>query len=157
MSDDGNQLNMKGLEQLIKALKKKPPVTRVGVLGSTSARNGDGGLTNATIGMFAEYGTSTSPIRSWLRMPLNEYFPKKVYENRDVFIATFKECMKSASLIPLAQQMGVLAEATILEGFDSGGFGQWPQSNMANKTNEQTLVETGQLRNAVTFDVKEGG
>ena len=156
MSDDAYSLKVEGLDKLVKALKRPPPQIKIGVLGDTATRSqAGGGPNNATIGMFAEFGTANAPARSWLRKPLIDHLPKALEGVLDKATAT--ECVKAGSLLPWANKVGVIAEGVVLEGFATGGYGEWPPSNMAYKTNHQTLIESGQLRNAVTHSVTERG
>ncbi len=55
----------------------------------------------------------------------------------------------------LVKKVAVVAEGIVAEAFDTGGFGQWPPSDMTHKKVHQTLVETQQLRNSITSEVKE--
>ena len=50
--------------------------------------------------------------------------------------------------------MGAVGESIVQDAFSTGGFGKWKPSRMENKQTKQTLVETQQLRNSITSDVK---
>lgn len=147
-------LKLDGLEKLLKTLKAKPPTARVGILGS-QARNGDTGLTNAEVGAFHEFGTARLPQRSFLRIPISENLNKYLSRSGAFDKDTFKEVMATGSILPWLKKVAAVAEQIVAEAFDTGGFGKWPPSDMRHKTNKQTLVETQQLRNAVTSEVKE--
>jgi hypothetical protein len=90
-------------------------------------------------------------------MPLTVFLQKRLASsgllNKDVL----KQVVDQKSLVPWVKKIGILAEAIVQEAFDTAGFGSWPPSDMSRKKVHQTLVETTQLRNAVTSDVKENG
>lgn len=152
MADDV-QINLKGLEQLEKALKAKSPRIRVGILGDGAPR--DDGLTNADVGAIHEFGTSSSPVRSFLRMPLTMLLEKSLEGSGAFTPATLANVVKDGSLVPWCRLVAVTAEGLVADAFDTGGFGIWPPSDMRRKTVHQTLVETQQLRNSITSEVKE--
>ncbi len=155
MSDDTISINTKGLDQLLKALKGKLPVVQVGVLGDKNRRTTADGVSNATVGAAHEFGTTKLPIRSFLRMPITEnlrkYLEKSGFFKPDVL----KQVMVAGSIKAWMEKIGVVAETVVADAFASGGFGKWKPSNMANKKNHQTLIETQQLRNSITSRVKE--
>lgn len=147
------KLNATALDKLIKALKAKMPQISVGILGSSS-RQGSTGKTNAEIGAFHEFGTSKTPIRSFLRMPLAEHLAPALKESGLFTQAVLKEVVAEVSVVPWAKKVAIVAEGVVLEAFDTGGYGKWPASDMTHKKNHQTLVETTQLRNAIVSEVK---
>ncbi len=148
------QLNIKNLEKILKAFKAKPVVARVGILGE-SGRRQSSGKTNAEIGACHEFGTTTLPVRSFLRLPISSLM-QKYLDNSGAFDKdVLKEVVAKATFTPWIKKMAVVAESIVSDAFDSGGFGTWAPSNMARKQNHQTLVETQQLRNSITSEVKE--
>ncbi len=152
MSDDTYTLKITGLEKLMKALKEKPPMARIGILGGSTRE--DSGPTNATIGAYHEFGTSKLPVRSFLRMPLTENL-QPVLEASGAFSKdVLAKVVATGSIFPWVQKMAVIAEDIVLEAFDSGGFGKWPAVDMTHKKNHQILVETNQLRDSITTEVK---
>jgi len=154
MSDEfKDQIDTKSLDALYKALKENKYVIRVGVLGGKNARSGPG-QSNATIGAAHEFGTKDLPIRSFLRMPIAEQFPKKLERAGILNEKDINQIIKNSSMKDFANKIGVLAVRTVLMAFDSGGFGKWKESKMEYKKVKQTLVETHQLRDSITYDVK---
>lgn len=145
----------KGLKNLIRMLKKNKASVRVGILGGHNARK-EQGTTNASIGVKHEFGREGMPMRSFLRMPLNLKLQK--YLNKTGFYDASKiaEMVNKMTFVPWLDKIGVVCEAVIQDAFASGGFGQWKPSDMRYKQNHQTLVETQQLRNSITHEVKEG-
>ncbi len=143
---------MGDLNKLAKLLKQSLGRVRVGVLGENAARS-DGELNNAQIGSWHEFGTSQLPVRSFLRVPLQTRFRKAMDASGAFDKASLREVLRQGSFVPWLKKAGIVAEGVVLEAFDTGGFSKWPVSDMANKTNHQTLVETGQLRNSITSEV----
>lgn len=151
------ELNVKGLEQLIKSLKNMP-IARVGILGDKSTR-GSGrsqkSPTNAQIGAWHEFGTTRLPVRSFLRLPITTLLDKRLQQsgafNKDVM----RRVIQGGSIVPWLKLVAIEAEGIVAGAFDSGGYGTWPPSDMRYKKNFQTLIETQQLRNSISSEVKE--
>jgi hypothetical protein len=146
-------LDTKKLDKILEAFKS-PPVARVGVLGDHAARK-EGELTNAQIGAYHEFGTETLPIRSFLRQPITNRLQQFLDKSNAFSKKAMDEVIKSGSLKVYVAKIGVVGEAVVAEAFRTGGFGDWEPSNMTHKKNHETLVETQQLRNSITSDVKE--
>lgn len=146
-------MNLKGLDDLIKALKVKPPIIRVGILGSKDQRQGKG-TSNATIGAAHEFGTTILPQRSFLRIPLADNLQKQMESSGALDKDVLAQVVKEKTVLPWMQKIAVLAESIVIGAFDSNGYGKWKPSNMDSKKVKQTLVETGQLRNSITSEVK---
>lgn len=168
MSDENETtLATPGLDALVKAMSAPAPVVRVGILGQKSVRQSEGGaedskagkegeLNNAEIGVFHEFGTEKMPMRSFLRVPIAEHLEKRMESSGALDKDVLKETIASKTLLPYMKKVAVLAEGIVTDAFDTGGFGKWAPSDMSQKANHQTLVETQQLRNSITSDVKEG-
>lgn len=142
-----------GLEAILKAIKGPVPVARVGILGNKNSRSGKAN-SNATIGAKHEFGEDGMPIRSFLRIPIIENFQKALDRAGALEKGTLKQIVDERSLLVFIKKLGILAEGIVAEGFATGGFGKWKPSNMRYKQNKQTLVETTQLRNSITSEVK---
>lgn len=154
MSDEAYNLEIKGLEKLIAALKGKPPIARVGILGGKAAESHGKLMTNAAIGACHEFGTATLPQRSFLREPISEHLTERLEQSGAFDKEVLKEVVREGTILPWVQKVAVLAEGIVADAFDTGGFGKWKPSNMTYKENQQTLVETTQLRNSITSEVK---
>lgn len=156
---DTVELKTPGLDKLLKALKTKPPQTRVGILGDKTVRGKDSGpnagRTNAEVGAAHEFGTTTLPQRSFLRIPISENLQKEMEKSGALDKDALNEVIKSGTLVPWMKKVAVIAEGIVADAFDTGGFGKWQPSDMTRKKNHQTLIETQQLRNSITSEVKE--
>ena len=161
MSDETTTLEIKGLDQLLKALKKQPPIGRIGILGSKNNRTkkeGSGSApTNATIGAAHEYGTSTHEQRSFLRVPLADNLDKEIENSGALDKDVMREVIKSGSVMPWLSKIMVLAEGIVAGAFDSNGYGKWaPWKTKGYENNTgQILVDTHQLRDSITSEIKE--
>lgn len=157
------RLELKGLDRLLKALKdSSKPYIRVGILGSDATtahtdEDGKSGLTNAEIGAIHEFGSENHPVRSFLRMPLSTYLSENLGSAGAFTKETMQQVIAEGTIDPWLEKVKIIAEETVAEAFDTGGFGEWPASDMEKKKVHQTLVETQQLRNSITAVIKRGG
>jgi phage gpG-like protein len=154
--EDETTFSTVGLDKLIRLFGQSMPTVRVGILGNKSAREGKAGVTNAEVGAFHEFGTSKLPQRSFLRMPLALKLDKQMKQSGAFDKDVLQDAIHTASFVPYMKKIAVLCESIVLGAFETGGYGQWRPSNMNRKKNWQTLVETQQLRNSITSEVKEG-
>lgn len=155
--EDSYTINVKGLDQLLKALKGRPPVARVGILGADprTANSHGKAPSNAEIGAAHEFGTTVLPQRSFLRVPLSDQLQKAMENSGALDKNAMAQVIKQGTVLPWITKIAKLAEGIVSDAFDSGGFGKWKPSDMTYKKNHQTLVETQQLRNSITSEVKE--
>lgn len=161
MQDDNEktEVNNKNLANLLKAMKQNKVVSKIGILGSHNARSGKGSNSNATVGAAHEFGAPARnlPMRSFLRMPITTKFPKAL-ENAHAFTEdAAKEVLKEGSFRVWIEKASILAVATVLEAFDSNGFGTWQKledETLARKKVKQILTETGQLRDSISYEIK---
>lgn len=163
MSDEeAYTINVKGLEQLAKALRREPPKCRVGILNGSTAREAKPGekktLNNAEIGALYEFNDGNNPNRpggSFLRVPISDKLGKALEYSDALNEQTMAAVIASGTVIPWLQKVAVIAESIVAGAFASTGYGKWKMSNMAHKTNAQTLVESTQLRESITSEVRE--
>lgn len=153
MSDDAIEYNDKGLKSLLKALKGDLPTAKVGILGNKNGRRDEG--SNATIGAKHEFGSAGVVQRSFLRVPITdnmqEYLDKSGAFDKDALARVIKE----GSIIEWVKKIGVIAETIVSDGFASGGFGKWAPWRPGYQNNTgQILVDTAQLRDSITSEVK---
>lgn len=141
----------KALKQMVANLKGKLPEARVGVMGMDDIRKGLG--SNAEIGAHHEFGTENLPRRSFLFVPLSDKLPgalAKAKLHREE-LAGFAG---PEGLTLILKKIAIFCEGIVAQAFETGGFGMWPPSDMRYKKVHQTLVETQQLRNSITSEVK---
>lgn len=147
------EIDSKKLRAIIRALSKNK-YARVGVLGNPPRENPEE-PTNVELAIKHEFGVLSEriPARSFLRMPTE-------VASADIAAVANSPTSINALLngkpeVALAR-MGIKAEAVIQEAFDTRGFGGWaPNSRLTImlKGSSSPLIDTGQLRRAVTSDV----
>ena len=156
MDENTIQIDVAGLDKLIRIFKQRMPTAKVGILGRTANRKGEtSGPTNADIGAALEFGSSKVPQRSFLRMPLNTYLNEYLEKSKAFDEKTLKEVMKYGNILSWMTKIAVVAEAVVIDAFNSAGFGKWApwSQNYHNKTGT-ILVDTTQLRGSITSEVK---
>lgn len=106
------------------------------------------------------------PARSWLQMPLerSQDLRAKIKEKtqltkseRELAELAITEYGDYGILGELAQAVGVSALEQIQEAFDTEGFGEWTPNSPATiraKGSEMPLIDTGNLRNSITYKVE---
>ncbi len=149
-------MDTRKLDQLLRVLKKKSPIVHVGVLAGKNARQGTG--TNAEIGAKHEFGIDGMPQRSFLKVPISDNLEKYLTKAGALDQNTvLKEAMAANSLVPLMKKVGITAEKIVSDAFASSGFGKWTPWKIPGYENNtgQVLVDTQQLRNSITSEVKE--
>lgn len=160
-----SDLNIQGLDQLVKALTAKPVVARVGILGSSNhfaqLKQGQSqpahAVTNAEIGAVHEFGTSKIPQRSFLRIPISDNLNREMDRSNLFDQDVLKDVIESGSVVPWVKNVAIAAEGCVLDAFNTGGNGKWPAWKNPNYENNtgQLLVDTQQLRNSITSEVIE--
>jgi hypothetical protein len=152
--------NLDKLKQVEAQLKKEVSV-KVGVLGSKNNRTQTSNYSydNAGVGLKHEFGKfapeigKRMPIRSFLRMPLQTRY-KKTLESKNWFSKDeFEKFIDPNENIKFYRKFGTIAQRIIDDAFKTSGFGTWKLSRMEFKKVHQTLVESNQLRRAITFEV----
>ncbi len=154
-SNDAVQVNTKVLDQLYRAIRDNKITAKIGILGAKNARTGPSS-SNASVGAAHEYGSPARrlPIRSFLRMPITEKLPKELEKSGFFNEDMLKANIKDGNLKQYVDKIAIAAVAVVLQAFDTTGFGTWKLSNMDYKTVKQTLIETGQLRDSIDYEVK---
>lgn len=154
MSEKVIEYHDKGLKNFIAAFKGKIPHARVGILGGKNLRKSEG-PTNAEIGLRHEFGKAGMPVRSFLRVPIIDNLQAGLDESGAFNQDALEKVIAEKSIKNWVAKIGIVAEGIVLEGFHTGGYGKWKPSFMKYKKVQLTLIETNQLRNSITSDVKE--
>lgn len=149
------ELDMKGLDKLIKELKTKYYVD-IGIIGE--GKMGPKGASVAAYGAVHEYGSPKQniPRRSFIQMPL-QVRQKQI---EDAAQRVFKKATESdLDIKRVFKTIGIAAEAQIQDAFDSSGFGTWApdsEATVAAKGSDSVLIDTGLLRKAIASRVGTG-
>lgn len=149
-------------QRQLDAMKRaKEAVIKVGLPANESATSGvyatDSGKPGPTVlevGIWHEYGTQHIPMRSFLRGP----FEQKQAEISKAIDIQFKLVLDDALDIEAALGRVGLTAVNISRGaFKTRGYGVWLDIKQATKTakgSDQVLIDTGTLRNAITWVVE---
>ena len=148
------QLQEKLQAQINNIDKLKTMTVKVGIISSGSGvyENGENVI---DIGIRHEYGTEDIPRRSFLRAP---FFMKKK-EMSSFINKQFKKVIEEGRPAETALELiGIKAQSISQEAFTSSGYGQWPAlspKTIEKKGSSQALIDTGTLRNSITYQVKK--
>lgn len=79
---------------------------------------------NPTLGIVHEFGSKLRniPARSFLRMPLTLFLPKRIQQ---IGIAVWRALVIQNGPLLALKQLGVAGENVVQEAFETGGFGRW--------------------------------
>ena len=146
---------IKALEEQKKNLDKlKTMSVKVGIV-SNGAGGGvyPDGQTVLDVGLMHEYGTEKIPMRSFLRAP---FFVKKK-EIESFVVKQFQKVIEKGFPAESALELiGIKAQSISQEAFTTKGFGQWQElspKTIEKKGSSQILIDTGTLRNSITYQV----
>lgn len=154
-SNDAYSLELSGLDKIMKSLKGKLPIARIGILGGAASAPHGKDTTNGAVGAAHEFGTTRLPQRSFLRVPLTNFLDKQLEGAGLLDENTLKQVIKEGSALPWLKKIAIVAEKVVQGAFDSNGYGQWQGWKNGYVSNTgQILVNTQQLRNSITSEVK---
>lgn len=145
--------DLKGLDNLQKNLNTKL-VAKVGIFSDTNARDGESN--NATIGARHEFGVLSEglPRRSFLKDPIELKRKELLKTAKKVIEANID---KDGGTEKIFELIGIAGEAIVQEAFETGGFGTWQplsQATINKKGSDSILIDTAQLRGAITSKVE---
>lgn len=151
------KLNLSGLDNLKKNLSKNW-FAKVGYLGEKAGRDGDSSINNPTLAVIMEFGSITNniPPRSTLRMPIQTHSREIIqFLNSNVI----KRLFEKGDIKGVFTALGVFVENIVQQAYETRGFGQWAANKAATirrKGSSAPLIDTGQLRRAVTSEAQNG-
>lgn len=111
------------------------------------------GISIIEVGASHEYGAGV-PMRSFLRMPFDVERKKMTGTIESQFKKVLIDGKSARSALGI---IGVQARNVVIDAFKTGGFGQWKditQTTKDLKGSSKILIDTGILRNAITWVVK---
>lgn len=138
-----------GIDGLRKRVKN-PGFVKVGIIDA--GKHTDSNLTVATVGFYNEFGTSTIPERSFMRSTTKE--------KKKEIISLQKKLLKKIQ----AGEMKTEQALGLLGSFVSGLISKKivdikkPENSPATikkKKSSNPLIDTGQLKNSITWKVEE--
>jgi len=160
----GVRLDIARITELKKILQKDSKArVRVGILGPSASRKnkrGRSNLNNPTLGYYHEgllheVGSKSLnyPARSFLRVPLRTKLPEQIEK---IGKAAWQSFILRKGLLRALDQLGMIAENVVQKAFATSGYGRWAPNapaTVAKKGSSAPLIETGQLRKAITHEV----
>lgn len=149
---------LEGLEADLKANSRS--YVKVGILAKNAGRRDGSLLNNPTRGLIHEVGSFSRniPERSFLVMPLRMKLGQALKKLGDP--AVWNKLLVDFGFAILFDVIGNEAVGVILEAFATGGFGQWPQLSpwtVRQKGNADILIDTGEMRGAISYEVVARG
>jgi len=141
-------------DQIANINKLKSMKVKVGVIGNgAGAGIYDDDQTVLDIAIKHEYGDDKTPRRSFLRAP----FSIKKKEMGDFITKQLNKVTEKGFPAETAVDLiGVKAQSIVQDAFTNGGYGQWQALSprtVDSKGSSQILVDTGTLRNSITYQV----
>ena len=154
------RFNLKGLEEIAQEVGNRYR-TRVGVLGDNAERKDeDSGLNNAELLLIQMFGSLVNniPPRDPLLIPIEKH-------RREILqkLATgdMRAAFERKDYHKMFELLGAVALEIVDNAFVTSGDGSWPPNapaTIAAKGSSMPLIDTSQLRRAMTSDViKKGG
>ena len=128
---------------------------RVGILGN-NARKDETDMTNAQVGAIHEFGSRSRniPERSFLRYPLKIAMPKK----SAVLGKAYMKAIEAQDVKQAYEVLGNVGRGVVLSAFRNKGYGRWrdlsPVTVAAKKGKDTPLIDSGELRKSISYDVK---
>jgi len=112
------------------------------------------GMSVISVGAIHEYGAGNNPRRSFLRAP----FTSKRDELTAAIARQFRDVAENGKSADKALGLiGTIAMDISKGAFTSRGYGEWPdlsQATITAKGSSQPLIDTGTLRNSITYVVR---
>lgn len=148
----------KALMKTVLGLKKDRPSVAVGVLESSASR-ADGETTVLNVATFNEFGTKNAdgsvhvPERSFIRAWFDQ--------NRALCQKRLKGLLQRVIKGELTEeqaldQFGLWAQGSIQRRMASSIPPPNADSTVAKKGSSTTLIDTGQLRSSITYEIRKG-
>lgn len=125
-----------------------------GILSDENSRDESTGITNAELGTIHEYGVPEKniPERSFMRSTASEE-ANNLGRLAKIQIA---ECLKGdKSAHDTFATIGEYLQGKIVDKITDGDFEPNTEATMKRKKSSKPLIDTGQLRGAITYEVRE--
>lgn len=104
-------------------------------------------------------GTLKIPARSFLNMPITQHQTELRKKIKNLWGADALDyIVETGDMQSLAIALGQATVNHIQDAFDSGGFGEWAENSpftIANKGSASPLIDKGDLRRAIDYEVED--
>lgn len=141
------------LRGMVEQMKRGNTYVKAGVVGP-QAEADHGGLTNALLAMYQEFGTDKIPARSFVREPFAEHKAQYLAGLRELLPQVVEGKMtarKALGLIGL--KMSADMKAAIIKGIPPPNA----ESTIAAKGSSTPLIDTGKLLSSISHEVVVAG
>lgn len=135
-----------GLKKLKKELVPGKYAVRIGLPDNGQAAEGD--LTLAELGTILEYGTATIPPRPFLENGVR-IAKDKIAQVSEKLLASIVKGKRT--ITEGLEVIGALAVSAVQENIAQGDFAPNAQSTIDRKGSSRPLIDTGRLRQSITF------
>lgn len=150
----------RGAKRLVAMAKRRTPSVRVGIMGSEASEKKQGGSAGATlvdIASYHEFGRGNNERRSFIADWADESEAEALKKLRSVF----KMAIKSGGFERNLNLFGLWAQGGIQKRIAQGIAPELKASTKARKkvrgkSGNTPLIDTGQLRSSITYDVHYG-
>lgn len=141
----------KATQELQKALKQfvNDQFVTVGIHEDDNARSDDGDINNATLGAILNFGTPTIPSREWLSPGVSQ-------SNKEYLQIIADGIEDGLSMRQIHEQLGLVASASVQQYMVDLRTPPNAPSTITAKGSSNPLIDTGELRQSVTYKVVEG-
>jgi hypothetical protein len=145
------KMNNKKLRELVRSFEHTPKF-RIGILADSTRSDGE---SNVNVGAVHELGLGKHRVRSFIMAPMYDDFFNdftRRYLPSEVANTLFSGPQGTRRLV---ESFARSALQTILDAFDREGtsISPWYPSDMSRKKVHQTLTETGQLRDSISWEL----
>lgn len=143
-------LGWKRIKKNLAELAREPAVA-IGILAEEAPRE-DGKLTNVDIGTFHEFGTEHVPQRSFIRGTVDA---KRAEINKFVSDQLGRVIEGKETVDTSLAKVGEKVRAEIKGRIRAGIQPQLKPATIKGKGSSKPLVDTGQLLNSITYEVRK--
>jgi hypothetical protein len=138
----------RGAKALLKKIRRSARV-KVGIIGAAASADHDG-VTNVEVGSFHEFGLGV-PRRSFIA----DYVDQNVGDIESHIRKAAKRVVKGKSTIDQALELlGIYIQGEIQQRMAAGIPPPLKQTTIDRKGSSTPLIDTGQLRSAITYEVE---
>lgn len=122
--------------------------------GEATSKVYGNGVSVLRVGAVHEFGLGRVPERSFLRVP----FMEKRNTVDDIMLKYWRQVAEGRMDADKAMSLaGVEFRNIVIDAFATNGFGNWPEldpATVAEKGSSGVLIDTGTLRNSITWKVR---
>lgn len=134
----------KALDQLV-----NDQFVTVGIHEDANARPDDGSINNATLGAIQHFGNDNIPARPWLDVGVSQSTKEYLQIIRDGID-------DDLSMRQIHEQLGLVAKASVQQYMVDLRTPPNAPSTIAAKGSSNPLIDTGELRQSVDYEIQQG-